>query len=96
MPKVKTGHHVQPDVFLGAGGALQTAVNRLPLLVAHAAQRAGPFGDVVLEEVHPRVRAFPQVGRGHIRHAGGFFIVVGHHVVHVGVRVRELLERPVV
>lgn len=96
MPEVETGHHVQPDIFLAAGRALQTAIDGFPLLVSHAAQRTGAFGDVVLEEVDSRVGAFPQVGGGHVRHAGGFLVVVGHHVVHVGVRVGELFKCPVI
>lgn len=93
MPEVKTGHHVQADIFLPPGRALQAAVNSLPPLVAHAAERTGPLGDVVLEEVDPCVGAFSQVGGGHIRHAGGFLVVVGNHVIHVGVGVGELLKR---
>lgn len=92
VPEVETGHHVQPDVFLAPGRALQTSVNSFPPLVAHAAERAGPLGDVVFEQVNPRVGALSQVGRGHVRHAGCFLVVVGDHVVHVGVRVGELLE----
>lgn len=83
---------MQPDVFLAPGRALQTAVNGFPPLAAHAAERAGPLGDVVFEEVDPCVGAFSQVGGGHVRHAGGFLVVVGDHVVHVGVGVGELLE----
>lgn len=96
VPKIKTGHNVQPDVFLAPRGALQTTVNSFPFLVAHAAQRAGTFGDVVFEEVDPRVGAFSQVGGGHVRHAGSLLVVVSRHVVHVGVGVRERLECPVV
>ena len=96
MPEVEAGHHVQPDVFQPPGRALQTAVNSFPPLVAHAAERAGPFGDVVFEQVDPCVRALPQVGGGHVRHARCLLVVVGHHVVHVGVGVGELLERLVI
>lgn len=96
MPEVETGHHVQADIFLASGWALQTAVDSFPPLVAHAAQRTGALGDVVFEEVGPRVAAFPQVGSGHVRHAGRFLVVVGHHVVHVGVGVGELLERSII
>lgn len=92
MPEVETGHDVEPDVFLAPGGALQTAVDGLPPLVAHAAESAGPLGDVVFEQVDPRVGAVPQVGGGHVRHAGGLLVVVGDHVVHVRVGVGELLE----
>lgn len=83
---------MQPDIFLAPGGALQAAVNSLPPLVAHAAEGAGPLGDVMFEEVDPSVGAFSQVGGGYVRHAGGFLVVVGDHVVHVGVGVRELLK----
>lgn len=93
MPEVEARHHVQPDVFLASCRALQTAVNRLPPLVAHAAERTGTFGDVVFEEVDPSVGGLPQVGGGHVRHAGGLLVVVGNHVVHVGVGVCELLKR---
>lgn len=96
MPEVEARHHVQPYVFVARGGALQAAVHGLAALVAHATQHTGALGDVVVEEVDPRVGAFPQVGGGHVRHAGGFLVVVGHHVIHVGVRVGELLECPVI
>ena len=85
MPEVKAGHHVEPDVLLPAGGALQTAVDRLPPLVSHAAERAGTFRDVMVEEVDTGVRALPQVGGREVCHAGCFLIVVSHHVIHVGV-----------
>lgn len=87
---------MQPDVFLAPRGALQTAVNSFPRLVAHAAQRAGTFRDVVFEEVDPRVGAVSQVGGGHVRHAGSLLVVVSRHVVHVGVGVRERLKGSVV
>lgn len=87
---------MQAYVFLAAAGALQAAVDGFPPLVSHAAQSTGALGDVVFEEVDTRMRAFPQVGGGHVRHAGGLLVVVGHHVVHVGVGVGELLKRPVV
>lgn len=96
VPEVETGHHVQSDIFLASGRALQAAVHRLPLLVPHAAQHAGALGDVVLEEVDPCVAALPQIGGGHVRHAGGLLVVVGHHVIHVGVGVGELLKRSVI
>jgi len=93
VPEVETGHDVQPDVFLGPRRAFQTPVNGVPPLGAHAAEHAGPLGDVVFEEVDPRVGALPQVGGGHVRHAGGLLVVVGDHVVHVRVGVGELFER---
>lgn len=92
MPQVKAGHGVQTHVFLSAAGTLHTAVDGLPALAAQAAERARPFGDIVFEQVDPAVGLLPQVGRGHVGHARRLLIVVGHHVVHVGVRVRELLE----
>lgn len=96
VPEIETRHHMQPDIFLAPSRALQTAVDRLSLLVAHAAQCTRPLGDVVFEEVGTCVGALPQVGRGHVRHAGGFLVVVGDHVVHVRVGVGELLERSVI
>lgn len=92
VPKVETRHRVQPDEFLPAAGALNTAVHRLPPLVAHAAERARSFGDVVLEKVDPGVGGLPQVDGGHVRHAHRLFILVSDHVINVGVGVRELLE----
>lgn len=86
---------MQADIFLAPGRALQTAVNRFPPLVAHAAERTQTLGDVVFEEVDPCVGGLSQVGSGHVRHAGGLLVVVGDHVVHVGVGVSELLKRPV-
>lgn len=87
---------MQPDIFLPSTSALQAAIDGLPPLGPHATERTGALGDVVFEEVDPRVGAVPQVGRGHVRHAGRLLVVVGHHVVHVGVGVGELLERPVI
>lgn len=90
VPEVETRDGVQTDVFVSAGRAVQTPVDRLPSLAAHAAERAGTLGDVVFEEVDPRVRRLPQVGGGHVRHAGGLLVVFGDHIVHVGVQ--DLLE----
>lgn len=78
---------------MAAAGTLQAAVDGFPPLVAHATERARPFGNVVFEEVDPSVRGLPQVGSGHVRRAGGLLVVVGDHVVHKGVRVCELLKR---
>lgn len=93
MPQVEARHHVQSDVFVAAAGTLQTAVDGFPPLVAHAAERTRPFRNVVFEEIDPSVRGLPQVGSGHVRHAGGLLVVVGDHVVHKGVAVGELLKR---
>lgn len=93
VPQVKAGNRVQTHVLLSSAGTLQTAVDGLPALAAQATQAAGPFGDVVFEQVDPGVALLPQVGRGHVRHAGCLLAVVGHHVVHVGVGVCELLKR---
>lgn len=87
---------MQADIFLAPCQALQTAVDGFPPLVAHATQCTGSLRDVVFEEVDPCVGAFPQVGGGHVCHAGGFLVVVSHHVVHVGVRVGEHLKRSVI
>lgn len=84
---------MQADVFVAAAGTLQAAVDGFPPLVAHTAERTWPFGNVVFEEVDPSVRGLPQVGSGHVRHAGGLLVVVGDHVVHKGVGVGELLKR---
>lgn len=96
MPEIKAGHHVEPDVFLTPRCALQTSVNGFPPLAAHATQRTGTFWDVMFEEVDSRVGALSQVGGGHVCHAGSLLVVVGHHVVHVGVGVGELLKCSVV
>lgn len=53
MPEIKTGYHMQPDVFLAPGRALQAAVHGFPPLVAHPAECTGALGDVVFEEVDP-------------------------------------------
>lgn len=92
VPKVETRHRVQPDEFLPAAGALDAAVHRLPPLVAHAAERARSFGDVVLEKVDPGVGGLPQVEGGHVRHAHRLLVLVSDHVIDVGVGMRELLE----
>ncbi len=92
VPEVKTGHHMQPDIFMAPSRALQTAINRFAPVVAHSTECTGTLGDVVFEEVDACVRAFPQVGSGHISHAGSFLIVVCNYVVHVGVWVGELLK----
>lgn len=92
VPQVKAGHGVQAHVFLSSAGTLQTAVDGFPPLAAQAAERAGPFGDAMFEQVDPGVALLPQVGRGHVCHAGCLLIVVSHHVVHVGVGVCELLK----
>lgn len=84
---------MQTHVFLSSAGTLHAAVNGLPPLAAQAAERARPFGDVVFEQVDPGVALLPQVGRGQVRHAGCLLVVLVHHLVHVGVRVCELLKR---
>lgn len=93
MPQVEAGHGVQTHVLVSAAGTLHTAVDGLAPLAAQAAERARPFGDVVFEQVDPGVALLPQVGRGHVGHAGCLLVVVGHRVVHVGVGVCELLKR---
>lgn len=93
VPQVKAGHGVQTHVLLSTAGTLHAAVDGFPPLAAQAAERARPLGDVMFEQVDPGVALLPQVSRGHVRHARCLLIVVGHHVVHVGVGVCELLKR---
>lgn len=69
VPQVKTRHGVQAYVFLPTTRTLHAAVDGLPLLVAQAAERAGPFWNVVFEQVDPGVAVLSQVGGGHVRHA---------------------------
>lgn len=87
---------MQSDIFLAPRCTLQTAIDGFSLLVSHATQRTGSLRDVVFEQVDSGVAALPQVGCGHICHAGGLLVVVCHHVVHVCVCVGKLLKRPVV
>lgn len=91
VPEVETRDGVQTDVFVSPGRAVQTPVDRFPSLAACAAERAGTLGDVVFEEVDPRVGRLPQVGGGHVRQAGGLLVVF----VPIGVRVQDLLQPPV-
>lgn len=93
VPQVKAGHGMQTHVFLSSTGTLDAAIDGLPPLAAKTAEWAWPFGDVVFEQVDPGVTVLPQVGGGHVRHAGCLLVVLVHHVVHGGVWVCELLKR---
>lgn len=64
--------------------------------MAHATQSTRTFGDVVIEQIDTCVLVVSQVSRGQVGHAGGLLVVIRHHVVHVRVRMRELLECPVI
>lgn len=92
VPQVKARHGVQADVFVSAAGTFHAAVDGLPPEAAQAAHGARPLGDVVFEQVDPRVAVLPQVGAGHVAGARCLLVVVGDRVVHVGVGVGELFK----
>lgn len=96
MPEVKTRDGVQTDVFVSARGAFETAVDRLTSLMTHTTQSTQTFRYVMIEQIHTRVLVVPQISRGQVGHAGGLLVIICHHIIHVHVRVCELLKRSVI
>lgn len=86
---------MQAHVLLPTGRAFEAAVDGLSALVGLAAQSAQAFGDVMVKQVDSSVLVLTQVRCGQVSHAGRLLVIIWH-VVHVQVRVRELLECSVV